>query len=159
MVEQPQPTIHFFGRASLTGAWTRQKAVVERLDELADDGRVADVDVTLWDGRVRTPPADEFAHRSVEWFHHFEAWADDEDVSLRPCFEKYERHSTITGETYEDYVFPVICLAVRREGDIDEVVPHYDGESLRTVTDCLDDLAGAPSDDERSDADSIAVTE
>lgn len=135
------PRVEFFTRAAVTGAATRQREVLDRLEDLETTDRVAGVSTHTWEARVRTPA--DGAHQAVDWFERFERWAERNDATLSPFFERHERTSGFTGESYEELVFPVVCLAVVRDGSIEEVVPRREDGTVVDVEDCLDRLAEA----------------
>jgi len=150
MTETTAPRVEFFARAAVTGAGTRQREVIDRLEDLAASDRVAGVSTHTWEGRVRTPVDEEHEAQAVDWFERFERWAERNDAALSPFFERTERTSEFTGEEYEDLVFPVVCLAVVRDGSIEEVAPRREDGEVVDVADCLDRLADSdPAPDRR----------
>lgn len=118
----------------------RRTAVVDRLRVLADDERIAGFDEFTWEKRIRTSgPTDREAR---DLYLAFSQWADEAGVGLRPFFDTRDCYSMETGEFGEWLVFPALCLAVYEDGDLAAVYPHADGGEFRSVTDCLDLLAG-----------------
>jgi hypothetical protein len=129
----------------VSGGRTRQRAVEARLDEGVEAGRVDEVRHHSWQSHVRTPLAgDDPAAETVAWYHRFVACAARIDASVEPFFAHYERDSAFTGTSYEEYVFPVLAIAVVEDGEVVEVAPRRTaaGEEVG-VRDVIEDLAGA----------------
>jgi hypothetical protein len=147
------PRVELFSRAAVSGARTRQLEVRDRLAALEETGRIEGASLHSWQGRVRGPVDDDDpAAQAIEWYDRFESWADEAGVDLEPFFDCYERTSELAGETYEEIVFPVLCVAVVRDDRIETVAPHAHDDGTTTVEDCLDDLAGGTSgEDDRVD--------
>lgn len=146
MRETTLPRVEFFVRAAMTGAGTRQYEVLDRLEEFEATGRVAAVSTHAWQGRIRVSVDAGHESQAFDWFERFERWADRNDADLSPFFERHERTSLLAGEEYEELIFPVICLAVTRDGSIDEVVPRREDDEVVDVEDCLDRLAALDPD-------------
>lgn len=139
-------TVTVFARAAMSGGWTRQREVIDRLEELQSRGRIDAYETHVWEGRVQIP-IDEGSDADpppVEWYRRFEAWAERNGASLGPAFDHNRRVSEVTGDAYEEFVFPVICLAVHQEGRIVHVAPCKHGEAHLTIDDCLTALDENP---------------
>ena len=135
--ETAPPRVTLYVRGDMFGANDQQNAVVRRLGELADDGRIDEYDVSVWNGRVRlggdrTPPA-------VAAYEEFDAWADAEGVDIAPFFTVRERESFVDGVARE-LVLPVMCLAVHTDEGLATVAPSVRDTEIVTVQDCLDEL-------------------
>lgn len=137
------PRVELFSRAAVSGARTRQREVRDRLAGFQRAGRIVAVDTHSWEGRVRRDDADDdVAAEAVEWYERFDRWASDRDADLSPFFTHNERESELAGESYEEFVFPVLSVAVLREdGAVRAVAPRIDDGEHVTVDDCLDRLA------------------
>jgi hypothetical protein len=143
--------VELFGRAAVAGGRTRQRAVAARLDELVAAGHVADLTTHSWHGRVRTPvDADGPVADAVAWYDRFVAWADRNGATVEPFFGRHERESTLTDTTYEEYVFPVLAVAVVRDDEVTEVAPRRtctgDRVDVRDVVERLGATAASDAD-------------
>lgn len=141
------PRVELFGRAAVSGGRTRQRAVEDHLGALRDAGHVAEVTHHSWQSHVRTPVDDDGpAAEAVAWYDRFVSWAERNDASIEPFFARRERDSAFTGTSYEEYVFPVLAIAVVRDGEVTEVAPRVTcaGEQV-DVRDVVDRLDGAPT--------------
>lgn len=79
----------------------------------------------------------------------FRAWADNNGVSLEPAFEHRIR-TTPAGDDQDAFLpLPVVCLAVRVDGDLVTVAPHTTGTTADTATDTLSDVASLLDHDGR----------
>lgn len=103
-----------------TVARRRQAAVRERVAELADAG--LDVTVREW-GKRATVPGTETDREAVDCYDEFVAAVGD--ARLEPFFEARRG----AGGTTRVVVLPVLCLAVRRAGEVTGLYPCWrDGE-------------------------------
>ncbi|AUV81335.1 hypothetical protein C2R22_06385 [Salinigranum rubrum] len=121
------------------GANDQQNAVVARLRELEDSGRIETYDVFVWDGRVRLNGGEGRTPAAVTAYEEFDSWADATGVDIDPFFTVRERESFVDGLARE-LVLPVMCLEVRDDDGIETVAPNFDGSEITTVQDCLDEL-------------------
>jgi hypothetical protein len=119
-------------------AQQRQEDVLERLEGLAEVGRVADVSREWWSTRVCTPEADGAASASCPAIvDELLAAAEGTGISLQPAF----RHATGHETTASDVMYlPVIALVVRHDDEIVGIYPACDGETHHSVADALDRL-------------------
>lgn len=129
-------SIELYMREDVFGARTRQRETLERVESLEESQAVEETDAHGWPDRVR--PEEASAHGVP--IDEFTAWADDRGVDLEPAFERRVDTSSITGETRERIVLPIMCLAVYEGDSLACVAPHVDGVETYTVGDCLDDL-------------------
>lgn len=131
-----------------TGAYERQEAVLDRLECLAERGRVESVSSTVWGDRIRQRAdlRDEAGHAILDDVDRLRAWAADHDASLDPFFEEREGNSLVES-AHTVLIPPVLCLAIRDDEGLRGVFPcATDGETY-TVADGLDALEdGAPAD-------------
>lgn len=120
----------------------RQRAVRERLADLARSDELGDVSVAHWS--KTTPAAAEArasaAGRPALAVDRFEAWAARSGCDLEPGFVRRTSESMLGGRTDEVIQLPFICLALTVDGELAAVFPHRDDGVVRTVTDCLDGL-------------------
>lgn len=114
------------------------------LEALDAAGAVDEVTVDGWPATVPLEAEPAFPE-VIETFERFEAWAEATGASIRPPFIVRTQSSELTGETKRLLQLPIICLAIERNGQLVNVVPHSDGDTHRSVTDAL--AALDPSDD------------
>lgn len=121
-------------------ATAQRNAVVEELEVLAASGSLDAFDVVHWAKRV---PADAEGARELALVSEFREWAEEEGVSLAPCFETRECYGVRSGDVRTELVLPVLCLAVYENGDLVEVAPRETPAGVITVADCIANLQGA----------------
>lgn len=120
-------------------AQQRQQDVLERLEGLAEEGRVDDVRREWWSTRVCTPEGEGGTGASCPAIvDELLDAAEGTGISLQPAF----RHATGHETTESDVLYlPVISLVVRRDDEIVGIYPACDGERHHSVEDALDRLA------------------
>lgn len=137
-------TVKLFIRADPELGCERQKqAVLERLDELEARGQIETYDLHIWAKEIRVAGPLEgtpYYQRVFDHFTAFQQWANKESVQLNSAFNIQLLNCEITGETYRVLSLPSICLAVYEDGELCGVFPHVDGDTVRTVSSCLDSL-------------------
>lgn len=139
-VDQPL-TVDLYVRADAPVP-ERRDEVVDRLQYLSTHDRIADFEVIPWPRAVSLGLADRIADDGIPGtVRSFERWASRHGLRLRPQFDVRQSRSTITGETDDLLVLPVLCLAARDEDGLAWIVPVHDGASTVTVEDALDALA------------------
>lgn len=141
--ERNSLSVSLYARGS-TDARAREESVFARLRELQREGKIGELYVRTWPGEVSL--AREGRSEVVETFRVFEEWAREHDASIRPPFAIRERESTITEQTDRLLITPLVSLAVFDADDVVGVYPCRHGDSVTTIDDCLERLAG---DDER----------
>ncbi|MFB6079998.1 MAG: HTH domain-containing protein [Haloferacaceae archaeon] len=121
----------------------RRTTVIERLKRLERTNRIAGFTVHPWPRAVSLDLAAELDDDDgiLGVFRSLETGADRKGHRIRPPFDVRTSRSTITGETDERLVLPVLCLAVYGDRDLLGVYPCTAGESVLTVGDALDALA------------------
>lgn len=148
--DSPRPTnpefrVELFVRSlAPSGAYERQKRIVDRLSRLSTAKHVVSVSSTVWGNRICPEAALRLSTgRSIlEDIERVRTWADQHDASLDPFFDEYEVQ-TMTERSYTVIVPPVICLAVSAGDDLWGVFPYAkDGETY-TVADGLDLIENA----------------
>lgn len=140
--EQPPETrLELYVRSLLPrGACACQEAVVDRLQELAEDGAIDAFEVTVW-GRGLAPStaaATDAGRELLGRIERFSGWARERGLTLRPRFERRTVRSDLTDETYDAVLFPAMAVAVFRDDDLAFVAPCADGTTVYTVADVLD---------------------
>jgi hypothetical protein len=151
-----------YSRETLPAPAARQRErLSRRLNDLETTDDLSSFSVEAWEKRIRcTGPEDEAAR---DRYLRFAAWAREYGVRLRPFFGTRECYSMETGEKDDWIVFPAICLAVYEDGDLAAVFPHADGDTYRSVSDGLDELAqrdphwAGDSADESNDRERVPV--
>lgn len=122
-----------------------QTEVIDRLQRLEADGRIAGFDVDVWGASMGIArSADRNPSDVHEVVTEFERWADDQDCTLRPAFER--RSARVPEETR--VVLPLLCLAVYEAEAVRAVYPHVNGEEVHTIHDGVDALESMSSRDE-----------
>lgn len=135
--------VKFYTRSFMpNGAEDVQERVLDQLADLREHGILSEFECEVWGKRVCTSGrSKQFGQHAIDTVGQFRTWAEANDVSILPFFDERTSHSKITGETYSEIVFPMMCLAVYRDDDLVGVYPHADGDSVRTVPDFLASLA------------------
>ena len=133
--------VELYLRGDTYGTYDRQKAILDRVSELEEEGVVTDADVdTSWQ-RIRTPELD-CRDGALETYEEFRAWAAENGYSLEPAFQRRQRSYIGTDLVHEVLVFPTASLAVYEGTDLQAVFPcsGEDGDVHFSVQDCLDAL-------------------
>lgn len=131
--------VELYCRASTTTASAVER-YTSRIEDLREDGVVADASVTTWPSRIDLATGDDDL---VAAYERFEEWAEDNGLTLRPAFDRKEFASEFTGERRRVLVTPVACLAAYDGDDLAAVYPHTGVDRTRTVEDALEALAAA----------------
>jgi hypothetical protein len=142
-VETPAPTadepfdadvtVYLRGTAP-TVARERQEATVARLEALEELGLLPELTVEQWPSRSNVP-SDGPADPVVDTYDEFAA-AAGEGVHLDPFFD--DRPGI--GRSSRVVVFPVIAVAVRREGELTGLYPCWKDGHHHSVEEALDGL-------------------
>lgn len=139
---QQGPRIELWVRdCAPSGATNVQDTDCGRLQQIKDEGKITDVPMNVWGGRIDAEAADTMeggVSPAREAVDTFETWASEHGYSLQPAFETRAIGSLVTDETREVIVPPIICLAVYDGNDLQAVFPYSDGEAVHTVSECLD---------------------
>ncbi len=111
----------------------RQGNARARVEALADEGLLPDLDMEEWPSKAIVPndgPTDP----AVETYDEFaDVVAERSDVHLDPFFE--DRPGV--GRSDRVVVLPVACIAVRREGTLTGLYPCWNGGNHEAVEDGL----------------------
>lgn len=113
--------------------------VLDTVHEYADAGSVDELSVGVWPDRIRL--GDDDAGAVIDDYERFQSWADTDGVSLEPAFTRRTRTTLPRDDPDTFLVLPVVCLAVRVDGDLVTVAPHTTGTTTYTVADALSDVA------------------
>jgi hypothetical protein len=104
-----------------------------RAEALVEAGILLDLTVSEWPSKV-VVPTDGPADPAVEVYDEFaEAVGDHPNVDLGPSFED---RSDVAG-VERMVVLPVVCLAVRRGGELTGIYPCWNGGRHESVEDGL----------------------
>lgn len=101
-------------------------------EAVLDESRVAGE----WQ-RIRTLD-EETRSEAIETYHEFAEWAERNDHSLSPAFERRTRSFVGLDRVDEVVVFPVVSLAIYEDEQLRAVFPCSDGDDNFSVPDCLD---------------------
>lgn len=124
-------------RGDTYGTFDAQQAVLNRVKRLEANGVFSDSMVAGEWQRIRTMAEDKRSG-ALATYEEFEDWAQRNDYSLEPAFER--RNRTYVGlDRIEDVVvFPVVALAVYEESQLEAVFPCTDAQRTYTVGDALE---------------------
>lgn len=142
MERQPHAVELFVRSLSPSGATHQQERILERLDELATEGRIDDYGMTVWGERVvpDSVAAETATGESVlNTIEQFQSWAAAHGVSVDQFYPEQTVESAITGEEFTAISLPVVAMAEYVDGRLHHVTPH-EGETVQTVLDRLDAL-------------------
>lgn len=137
----PQVSLDCYVRASAPGEII--DGVIETLHSYDGKDVIDEFTVELWPEEVRlTEEAEDSA--VLAHYDRFRAWADGAGVSLEPAFTRRRRTPLVGGDTETFLVVPVVCLAIRVDGELVRVAPHSTDTRVYTVADALSDIESLP---------------
>lgn len=146
--DSDQLRVKFYTRSFVPdGAEGAQQRVLDRFDRLRERGVLDDFECEVWGKRVCTSDQERFGRDAIETVGQFRAWAERNGASLLPFFDERTHRSKITGEEYSEIVFPVMCAALYRDGNLAGVYPHADDDSVMTIRDLLAALSAEDADE------------
>lgn len=128
-----------------------QTEVIDRLRTLTEDDPRVDLDVDVWQpsmGSAWSDDRDPFDGR--ETVAEFEQWADEQECTLRPAFDR--RSDALDDEEGRGgrIITPLITLALYDEERLRAVYPHGDGDVIRTIHDGVEALESMLRDAKQS---------
>jgi hypothetical protein len=134
--------VDVFHCASMHGTHEQQQAILQRLDSLADAGRVDRISRQAWPHELTPDADDEWCESARAAYSRFYTWAREQDRTLEPAFRTRTVKSIASDESHEVITFPVLCVAVYADGSLVQVAPSTDRTrgSTYTVGDVVDDL-------------------
>ncbi|SIR84323.1 HTH domain-containing protein [Natronorubrum thiooxidans] len=106
---------------------------VETLRACESEGAIDDLLLRSWPKEIALTDTSPY-QEALESFERFEAWADEQGVSIRPPFKKRTSTSQLSGETRELLVMPLVCLEVYADDELVGVFPHTDEDLEETYT-------------------------
>lgn len=133
-------------RRDTYGTYDVQQSVRDRVHELESRGVLGDSTVSGWGTEQLTYETD-CRSAVLAVLEAFETWAERNDVSLEPAFERRELSPLLSSESYEVAVFPVVCLVLYEGNDLRGVFPVHDDDEVHTVEDCLDALEAGEAEE------------
>ena len=110
------------------------RRTVDRLDRLAEDGRVESVEFEVWGDLI---PTDGDRTGSRRAYDALVDWAEESGYSLAPGFERRETGTIASEDTRSVISVPLLCLVIYDADGIEAVFPCSDGERTYTVEDGL----------------------
>lgn len=120
----------------------RFNAVIDRLEQLQDEGTITAYRLRQWpprgSGRVASrEPVSSFSSRQ-EILAEFDAWAERHGYTLQPAFRR-KRNVTLgrDEESAEHYRVPLLTLACYEGETLHGIIPCADGQHTYTVADFL----------------------
>lgn len=138
-----QPAVDLYVRADAP-VTERRDAIVDRLRRLERTSRISRFTIHPWPKAVSLGLLERIDGGEIlDLVRSFERWAEPRGLRVQPPFDVRVSRSTITGETDELLVLPVLCLAAYgdTDGELVGLSPCSDGESVYTIDDALDALA------------------
>lgn len=140
-VDYPQVTIDCYVRAQAAGIFVND--VIDTVRSYEEAGLLSECAVEFWPNEIRL--LDDTAGTDVRaQYREFQAWADSEGVSLEPAFTRRKRTTLVSDDAESVLVLPVLCLAIRVNGELVRVAPHATESGSYTVTDALADVESLP---------------
>jgi len=127
------------------GGDERQEAAVERLQRMANEGRLADLTVRMWGKKMRRSSAAAYTEEGqvvFDRFEEFREWAAGEGRELEPFFEERTERCEFTDTEDSVVVLPSVALAEYRDDDLVHLAPHVDGDERVTVRERIEQLRG-----------------
>ena len=131
-----------------TGSPDQQEAVLSRLQHLDDEGAVT-TNVVVWGKRLRldgAAAATEPGQTIQQTVEQFEQWAADNDASFPSLFQRREV-DPLVGEGYTALTLPSLCLAVRVDGTLRQVLPCRQGDRHRGILEFLTEFRPPETDE------------
>lgn len=133
-------------------AQRRQEAMLDRIRELREREIVEEVSVTRWSNQVSVSSArDPEPSVGVETYRELDEATDGIELSIEPFF----RERPGSGGDRTVLSLPVLCVVIRRHGEITGVYPCSAPDGSYSVTDCLDALASG--DDVENVAEDVVI--
>jgi hypothetical protein len=144
MTADSQVALDCYVRATAAGVFVDD--IVRTVHSYEEEGLLEECAVRFWPDEIRLIDDTEETP-IITQYRQFQAWADREGVSLEPAFTRRERTTLVSDDSDTVLVLPVVCLAIRVDGELVRVAPHTTGSTPYTVRDALADissLSGSP---------------
>lgn len=143
---------------------------LSRLRSLERAGAIAELRVESWGPRERAVTDGSTDRPTIaSLVDDFREWANRNDYSLGPAYERREVSSMFCERSHVQHVVPILAIAVYEDDALQCVAPCADDDCAYTVHDCIDaiergsdgfDGLDAVSSDQEpvSEDDSVAAT-
>lgn len=126
-------------RSAVTGVVeARQDEVLDRIQQLKRTGAIDGVTVHYWSGKANAP--NDGAHNGSgcpDIVNELYDATDDSDLSLEPFF----REKPTDGDHRTVLFLPVVCLVVRRDGEVAGIYPSTREDDHESIQDGLSALS------------------
>ncbi|WP_331233316.1 HTH domain-containing protein [Natronorarus salvus] len=132
-----------------TGINDVQQRAIERLERLVAEGTLESVDYEVWGHSVPTDSSELPIKRRYD---EFADWADEHGYTLSPAFHVRETKTIVSDSTWTVVSFPLLCLGIYSDRDVEAVFPCSDDDRTYTLQDGLHALESRESlerEDER----------
>lgn len=116
----------------------RQRIVLDVVEALEAAGAVDSVSIVGWPKRVRDSSS---GHEAAA----VDTYAEFVDAVGRRSLEPFFEEKPATGRADRVVVFPAICVALRIEGSVVGLYPHWSDGTHYSIEDCLEALAAGES--------------
>lgn len=113
---------------------------VDTLHEYESNPSVSSFSGTVWPDHV-TLSGNSSVKSITGDYLRFLLWAENEGVSLEPAFALRNRSALGSNRSESVLTLPVLCLVVRRDGDIVTLAPHTRERATYTVANLMSDIA------------------
>jgi hypothetical protein len=137
--DEPSVRLDLYVRSlGAAGSPDQQETILRRLQHLDDEG-VATTNVVVWGKRLRldgAAAATEPGQTIQQTVEQFEQWAADNGASFPSLFQRREV-DPLVGERYTALTLPTLCLAVRVDGALRQVLPCRRGDRHHGVSEFL----------------------
>ncbi|EMA01111.1 hypothetical protein SAMN05443574_101544 [Haloarcula vallismortis] len=121
----------------------QQHYVIDRLQALADAGRIADLSILIWGRRIEPRLAQRTAEgrRLLERLSTFEQWERNSDASLAAFDWQHPVTNMASDESVNVITLPTLALAEYVDGDLQHVAPCTRDGTVYRVVDRVTNLA------------------
>ncbi len=111
---------------------------IDRLREYAEKTVVDELAVESWPDEISLSENSDSDVMTA--YDQFRTWASLHDASLAPGFTQRDRTTLVSDTVDRILTPPVLCLAIRVDGELVSVAPHYTENATYTVHDALADI-------------------
>lgn len=133
----PSRRAELYFRGDTYGTFDAQQDVLNRFRRLETESVLAKANVAGEWQRIRTLDEDK-RNGAIETYREFAEWAERNDHSLSPAFERRTRSYLGLDQVDDVVVFPAVSLAIYEGEDLQAVFPCAHDEETYSVPDCLD---------------------
>ena len=118
----------------------RQDALSERLRRLHGQDNIDEYSIIEWPAALNMERNVAGETGILHTVRTVEEWAQRNDLSIYPPFEKRRTHCGFTNETHHNIILPIFFLVVYSRDSISAVAPCKKGEFMLTIDTALDAL-------------------